>query len=79
MVYQVVAREERGVFRYEEVSGNMREAVFRQKFTEVLDRFIKTARSRSDIEIREDVLAALQLSGTQEAEPGAGHGGSGLD
>jgi parvulin-like peptidyl-prolyl isomerase len=78
VVYQVVAREERGVFSYEEVSGNMREAVFRRKFTEVLDRFIKTARSRSQIEVREEVLAELRLSGAQEAasEPhGGGHGG----
>ena len=73
VVYQVVAREERGVFSYEEVSGNMREAVFRRKFLEVLDRFIKTARSRSEIEIREDVLAGLQLSGTQEAVESTGH------
>jgi peptidyl-prolyl cis-trans isomerase C len=75
VVYQVVAREERGVFSYEEVSGNMREAVFRRKFLEVLDRFIQTARSRSEIEIRDDVLARLQLSGTREAvESSAGHG-----
>lgn len=89
VVYKIVAREEQGVYPYEEVSGNMREAVFRKKFTEILDRFIKTARSRSEIEIREDVLASLRLSGTQEAEAeaghgasghgGSGHGGSGLD
>jgi parvulin-like peptidyl-prolyl isomerase len=83
VVYQVVAREEQGVFSYEEVSGNMREAVFRRKFTEVLDRFLKTARSRSEIEIRQDMLAGLRLSGTQEAadEPahGGGHGGADLD
>ena len=79
VVYQVVAREEQGVFSYEEVSGNMREAVFRRKFTEVLDRFIRTARSRSEIEVREDVLAGLQLSGSREATEGAhggGHGGA---
>ncbi len=83
VVYQVVAREEQGIFPYKEVSGNMREAVFRRKFTEVLDRFLKTARSRSEIEIREDVLAGLRLSGTQEAAEdsahGGGHGGSNLD
>jgi len=69
---------ERLGFSYEEVSGNMREAVFRRKFTEVLDRFIKTARSRSEIEVRENVLAGLQLSGSQEEVEGAhggGHGG----
>ena len=81
VVYQVVAREEQGVFSYQEVTGNMREAVFRRKFTEILDRFIKAARSRSEIEVREDVLAGLQLSGTQEAADeapahGGGHGGS---
>ncbi len=75
VVYQVVAREERGVFSYEEVSGNMREAVFQRKFTEVLDRFFKTARSRSEIEIREDVLAGLRLSGTQEEAADSAHGG----
>jgi len=77
VVYKLVVREDRGLFSYEEVTGNMREAVFREKFTEVLDRFIRTARSRSEIEVREDVLAALQLSGNQEleAEPQAGgHG-----
>ena len=82
VVYKIVAREEQGVYSYNEVSGNMREAVFRQKFTKVLDRFIKTARSRSEIEIREEVLNALLLSGNREAEPETGHpghGGSGLD
>jgi peptidyl-prolyl cis-trans isomerase C len=79
VVYQVVARQEQGVFSYEEVSGNMREAVLKRKFTEVLDHFVKTARSRSEIEIREDVLAALQLSGTEEAAEGAGPGGHGGD
>jgi parvulin-like peptidyl-prolyl isomerase len=79
VVYQVVAREEQGVYSYEEISGNMREAVFKRKFTEILDRFIKTARGRSEIEIREDVLASLQLSGTRAAEEDSpqlpGHGG----
>jgi parvulin-like peptidyl-prolyl isomerase len=77
VVSKVVAREEQGIFSYEEVSGNMRDAVFRQKFTSNLDRFVKTARSRSEIEIREDVLASLQLSGTQEAAPETGHAGHG--
>jgi hypothetical protein len=78
VVYKVLAREEQGVFSYEEVSGNMREAVKRRKFTEVLDHFIVTARSRSEIEVREDVLGALRLSGEQEeAEEGPAHGGHG--
>ena len=81
VVYKVMAREEQGTFDYEEVSGNMRQAVFRQKFTAVLDRFIKTARERSEIEIREGVLAALRLSGTREEGEAApehgGHGGHG--
>jgi len=77
VVYKVLAREEQGVFSYAEVSGNMREAVFKQKFTRILDRFIKTARSRSEIEIRKDVLASLQLSGTREAAEEVGHGGHG--
>ncbi|MDH3404157.1 MAG: peptidyl-prolyl cis-trans isomerase [Acidobacteriota bacterium] len=78
VVYKVLAREEQGVYSYEEVSGNMREAVFRREFTAVLDRFIQSARSRSEIEVREDVLAALELSGTQEVEDGSGHGGHGV-
>ena len=77
VVYKLVAREDRGLYSYQEVSGNMREAVFREKFTEVLDRFIKTARSRSEIEIREDVLAALQLSGKQDTESDTKVGGHG--
>ncbi len=76
VVYKVVAREEQGLFPYQEVSGNMREAVVREKFTEKLDRFVKTARSRSEIEVRKDVLAELRLSGNQEAEAGAHHGGT---
>lgn len=77
VVYKVMAREEQGTYSYEEVSGNMRDAIFKQKFTARLDRFIKTARSRSEIEIREDVLASLRLSGTQEEAPEGGHGGHG--
>jgi parvulin-like peptidyl-prolyl isomerase len=82
VVYKIVAREEQGLYSYVEVSGNMREAVFGQKFIKVLDQFIKTARSRSEIEIREEVFNTLLLSGNREPEPETGHpghGGSGLD
>jgi len=82
VVYKVIAREEQGIYSYPEVSGNMREAVFRRKFTARLDEFIKTARSRSEIEVRKDVLAALQLSGEQQPEESSvspGHGGHGVD
>jgi parvulin-like peptidyl-prolyl isomerase len=75
VVYKLVAREDRGLYSYQEVSGNMREAVFKEKFTEALDRFINTARSRSEIEVREEVLAALELSGNQDVEAGAQAGG----
>lgn len=85
VVYKVLAREDRGVYSYDEVSGNMREAVFKREFTAALDHFIQTARSRSRIEVNEDVLAALQLSGSQESEQhdhpesGSGHGAHGVD
>jgi parvulin-like peptidyl-prolyl isomerase len=75
VVLKVMAREEQGTYAFEEVSGNLRQAVESEKFRKVLDEFITKLRSRSDIEINEEVLARLNVGGSVVDEPSErGHG-----
>jgi hypothetical protein len=75
-VITILDREELGPFRYEQISGNIHEALTQEKFGVELDRFITTLRDRSEIEINRDRLAALRIEGTVEsaAAEGDGHG-----
>jgi parvulin-like peptidyl-prolyl isomerase len=80
LVAQVVAREEQGVYDLQEISGNIRQAVFDLEFQVSLHEYIQKLRSRSEIVVDEDVLATLQISGTPpegEAHPTAGPPGQG--
>jgi parvulin-like peptidyl-prolyl isomerase len=58
-VWQVLAVQEQGRYSFREVSGNVREAVFSEKFRRALDDFITKLRARSEIEIFEEGLAPL--------------------
>ncbi len=77
VVLKVTARQEQGVYPFEEVSGNVRSAVASTKMREAVARLMDTLRSRSEIEIDRELLATLRLSGkkeeAKEEQPG-GHG-----
>jgi parvulin-like peptidyl-prolyl isomerase len=75
-VLKVMAREEQGVYDLAEVSGNIRNMVFSEKFRVVLDEFITTLRSRSEIRINKEALASISISGAVDDVPAAGEGGS---
>jgi parvulin-like peptidyl-prolyl isomerase len=70
-VLKVAAREDQGLHPYAEVSGNVRSAVFSEKFRTVLDERVTRLRARARIEVKEDVLATLEVSGTVDGPPAA--------
>jgi parvulin-like peptidyl-prolyl isomerase len=63
VVLKILAREEQGLYSYDEVSGNVREAVFSQKLAGAIETFMDTLRSRSEIEINEELLKSLRITG----------------
>jgi hypothetical protein len=65
-VVRVNVREQQDPYPFQQVSGNVRAALFQVKFGQVLDRFIDTLRSRSRIQIHDDVLATLRITGSRE-------------
>jgi len=71
VVAQVGAREEQGVYAFDEVSGNVRKAVEAAKTQDAIHRFVQTLRSRSTIEIHQDVVAAMEI--TARPDVGASH------
>ncbi len=72
VVLKVTARQERGTYAFEEVSGNVRNAVFSRKLKETIEAFMDKLRSRSEIEIDEELIATLRVTGTvpDEGAPG---------
>jgi len=72
----VLERQDQGIYDFDEVSGNIRDSVFDMSFRQALDDLIKKLRSRSEIQIYEDVVASLSVTGSQEKDPAAeaGHG-----
>lgn len=74
-VIKVLAREEQGLYEYDEVSGNVRSVVYSQKLRSVMEKFMDTLRSRSEIEINEELLKSLQITGEEKA--GSPHPGPG--
>lgn len=76
VVFKVTGREERGTYELQEVSGNVRQALYNQKATAAIDELVTTLRERSEIVIHEEVLEQLALSGsieeTDEAPSGIG-------
>jgi parvulin-like peptidyl-prolyl isomerase len=75
LLARVNTREDLGVYPFEDVSGNVRQAVSRLKTRRAIHEFIQTARDNSEIDIREDVLETLRISGSQ-AEAAGPHEGS---
>ncbi len=74
-VLKVLAREEQGNYELAEVSGNIRNMVFSEKFRVVLDDYLTTLRSRSEIRLNEAALASLSISGAVDEDPAAGEQG----
>jgi peptidyl-prolyl cis-trans isomerase C len=72
-VVRVEAREEQGIYDYNQVSGNVRKAVEDEKLQQAIHAVIQKLRSRSKIEVYEDRLAALQISVTPAAEAAPSH------
>lgn len=76
-VMRVSAREPRGHYGFEEVSGNVRQALFNAGFTRILDETLSKLRSRSEIVVHDDVLAVLSITGSHQegsdAGPDPGH------
>lgn len=79
VLIQVAAREEQGIYAFEEISGNVHKALRDQKSQLAIHRFIETARSRSEITVHREVLESLRITGAPEEaegeEPGPGSHG----
>ncbi len=77
VVFRVTARQEQGIFSFDEVSGNVRGAVLSRKMRAAIEQLMNTLRDRAEIEIDHELLAGLRLGGTitegSENEPVA-HG-----
>ena len=66
VVIKVTAREEQGHYEFREVSGNVRNAVVSKKSLELIDGLVKKLRSRASIEVDEEAIASLRVSGTRD-------------
>jgi peptidyl-prolyl cis-trans isomerase C len=75
IVLKVTARQEQGIYDFKEISGNVREAVFQENLLAEMEAFMEKLRSRAEIEINEELLAQLDITGRQErAEEKSGMG-----
>ncbi len=74
VVLKVLAREEQGIYDYDEISGNIRDKVLEQKTREELDKLITTLRDRSEVEIDIDSLDQLRITGLQSLDTHQGDG-----
>ncbi len=68
-VLLVTGRVEQGLYTFDEISGNIQQAVFNNQFNVVLYEFMKTLRKRAEIKINADVLARLNISGSMDTAP----------
>jgi peptidyl-prolyl cis-trans isomerase C len=81
VIVKVTAREEQGIYEYDEMSGNLRKMVFEDELRREVVSFMEKLRSRAEIEINRDALARLAITGAPaspagEAEHGGGSHGS---
>lgn len=81
VVHKVTVREERGLYTFDEVSGNVRRAVYDQKARQAIDELVTVLRERSEIVVHDEVLDRLAVEGAADEErapggmmPGHGHG-----
>jgi parvulin-like peptidyl-prolyl isomerase len=78
IIMRVVARESQGVYSYDELAATAERAVYDAKFGVALDEAIQALRSRSEIVVNENALAAMRIAGEpEEAEGAHGTGGRG--
>jgi parvulin-like peptidyl-prolyl isomerase len=75
IVLKIMARQEQGIYEYEEISGNLRAAVFQEKLATGIEAFMEKLRSRAEIKINEEKLAELNITGAPEN--GSEQGGTG--
>lgn len=68
VVFRVDANEDQGYYALPEVSGNVRQAVFSEKFRTKLDEVLTGLREDSEIEIYQDALNRMQISGQTASE-----------
>jgi parvulin-like peptidyl-prolyl isomerase len=73
VVLKVLDRREQGPYPFDVISGNIRIAVQGEKEQEAINAFLETLRSRSEIEVNQDAIARLQITGSVE-EKGGGRG-----
>lgn len=77
-ILRVNSKEAQGPYPFQEVSGNVRSAVYRERFQDYIGKVLDKLRSRSEIEVDRAALDALVLSGSREmAEETSGHAGGG--
>ena len=66
VIMLVDAREEQGHKTLEEVASSVRTAVFARNFQIYVADFLERLRDRSEIELHEEVIASLRITGTEE-------------
>jgi parvulin-like peptidyl-prolyl isomerase len=66
LVLQVGARKDQGHYSFEEAAGQIRSRLFGQKFAQEREATIAELRSRSEITVFEDALAAIQVTGERD-------------
>jgi hypothetical protein len=72
VVIRVDVREDQGDYPLESASGSIKAAIQLRKFELALDETIRTLRDRSEIEINEEEVAALQIRGRPAEDEGGG-------
>lgn len=68
VVFKILARQDQGTYSMLEVSGNIREVLYSEKFTAALHESMTKLRERAEIEIDEAALESLAISGSFEAD-----------
>jgi parvulin-like peptidyl-prolyl isomerase len=78
IVTRVDAREDQGYYEYERVKSQVQSAIYTTRYRVELEDVIQTLRKRSKIEIHQDTLAKLRITGKQledeASSSGAPHG-----
>jgi peptidyl-prolyl cis-trans isomerase C len=68
VVLKVLARDEQGLYSFKEVSGNVRNDVYGDKVRDTIERYMETLRGRSEIDINEELLKSLQITGEDKMQ-----------
>ena len=76
VLIKVVAKDDQGVYSYDEVSATVEQMLASQEFDRRLDSTIKKLRERSEIEVHEDLIVDLVFGGTKTTSQ---KGGAGVD